>query len=103
MNRNAEPVVYAEPPPDDAYLGGDQEYYNTKRKAPMSDDENDEDYGGRVPSFALAFLCGRVLLTLGHSDYEEEEDQVNGERDDGILIGTETAGKTASMDLLLWT
>ena len=34
------------PPPDDAYLGGDQEYYNTKRRAPMSDDENVKDYEG---------------------------------------------------------
>ena len=45
--RNAEPVVYAEPPADEGHLGGDQEYYNSKRKAPMSDDENDEDYGGK--------------------------------------------------------
>jgi len=50
VNRNAEPVIYAEPPADEAYLGGDQEYYNSKRKAPMSDDENDEDYGGNFLS-----------------------------------------------------
>ena len=45
-----------------------------------------------------------MQLTLGHSDCEEEEeDQVDGERDDRILIGAEMAGKTAYMDLLLWT
>ena len=53
VNRNAEPVVYAEPPADEGHLGGDQEYYNPKRKAPMSDDENDEDYGGKF----LPVLC----------------------------------------------
>jgi hypothetical protein len=47
VNRNTEPVVYAEPPADDGYLAGDPEYYNSKRKAPMSDDDNDEDYGGQ--------------------------------------------------------
>jgi hypothetical protein len=50
INRNAEPVIYAEPPPDEGYLGGDQEFYTSKRKAPISDDENDEDYGGKFLS-----------------------------------------------------
>ena len=44
-----------------------------------------------------------MLLTLSHSDYEEEEDHVDGERDDGMLTGAGMAGKTAYMDLLLWT
>ena len=60
MIRNAEPVVYAEPPVDDGYLGGDQEYYNSKRKAPMSDDENDEDYGGKFLALIRHYCVGGV-------------------------------------------
>ena len=61
--------------------------------------------GTRRTTEVGSVLCSGVivLLTLSHSDYEEEEDQVDGERDDGILFGAEMAGKTAYMDLPLWT
>ena len=79
MNRNAEPVVYVEPPADEGYIAGDREYYNTKRKAPMSDDENDEDYGGKSLSPTLARAYSGAL-TFACSNYEEEKDQVDGGR-----------------------